>query len=95
VWTTETPEPQPVSSTLERGPVSLSVAPANKGDRQWQHFLLSFGRYHKDVRDEDIVSEITENDHAECLRTWPREALRLAREKLNKFEEQLNEEEED
>ncbi len=81
-WTDKTPEPAPLPhSCMKSGDLNpdleLTVRPASN-ERQWQYFLLSFG-YH------------TNRPHEECLEKWPREALELARKKLNEFEAQLSE----
>lgn len=55
--------------------VRLSVLSHPDG-RQWQHVLFSFGRH-------------AASDHEACLARWPQEALRLAREQLDRFEAQL------
>lgn len=79
MWRTETPEPQPEQSVISCGHIQLSVGQAHDSPQRWEYFSLSFGRF-------------SNEPHKECLKTWPREALRLARENLDQFEEQLDEE---
>lgn len=76
-WKTTSPKPPLPCSVLDIAPVHLSVNSPDDGKRQWQHLCISFGKY-------------SEDDHGECLKTWPREALRLAREKLDRFESTLD-----
>lgn len=74
-WELQQPKPAPEPSmVVEIGNIRLAVTP--KTGECWQHFLMSFGEYAADSTDD-------------CMATWPREALRLAREALDKFESQL------
>lgn len=60
-------------STIECGPMRLSVHLATVRPEQWQHFALSFGSH-------------SEASHEECLENWPREAIARARKVLDDFE---------
>ena len=72
-WTQEEPTPREQTILLRREDILLSVDGA---DRHWQHFMLSFG----------VFSEATTE---ECKATWPREAIAVARRKLDEFEEAI------
>ena len=78
MWQTETPKPLPAASILDAGTVRLTINAKDLDGWQWQHFILSFGRD-------------SEQAHSECLATWPRDALRIARENLDAFEKTLEE----
>ena len=71
-------KPRPViRSEIQVGNVVLSVSTQADTDKRWQFFCFSFGKY----------SGAT---HAECLSSWPREALRLARAELDALESKIN-----
>ena len=73
-WESKTPEPH---CELDHGALRLQVSPAqHRGDEQWQHCSISFGRF----------SNVTMED---CCQTWPREAIAEARRILNEFESTL------
>ena len=78
-WEFRQPEPNPISSILEFGPIRLSIAPAEKDPRRlWQHLMLTVGQH-------------TTAEPLECMREWPREAISRARRALDEFEAKLNE----
>lgn len=79
MWKTRAPEPQPESSVLECENVRLSVGEARNDPRKWKYFSMSFGVH-------------TNQPQSDCLKTWPREALQLARQELDRFEARLDEE---
>ena len=80
MWKTEHPQPTtPLRSVIDTGPIRLSIDQNPDKPKQWQHFCLSFGRH-------------SEDSHNELMSNWPREALRIAREKLTEFEARLDEE---
>ena len=79
-WKTETPEPRTPRSTMDYGGVTLSISPANdhaNPGELWQWASLSLGKH--------VVAE-----PSDCLSTWPREAVRMLREAIDKFEEELD-----
>ena len=74
MWKSAPPRPHVAHSEIRSGPVSLSViALADTDPRQWQFLSLTFGRH-------------STAPHTECLETWPREALALARQALDECE---------
>jgi len=78
-WETDTPERTITErSTLNCGPVRLSVKMYEGDPRTWQHFLLSF-------------AEPSEGSPELRRMEWPREALRMARAELDAFEASLEE----
>ena len=77
-WTDESTMNWSHESTTNKGPFQLSVGPGS--GRRWQHFTFSFGRH-------------SEAAHEECLKTWPREAIALARKELDDLETLLGENE--
>ena len=80
MWKTAPPPvPSPTPhSEFRRHPIGLSVRQAIDSPDQWSFFELALG----------MSSSKT---HAECLKTWPREALALARQALDEFEQYLKE----
>lgn len=69
---------RPVILTAEWnvGDIRLSINPLDD-HRRSQHFGLTFCQF-------------TEADTNSCLETWPREAIALARKKLDEFESRLD-----
>jgi len=74
--TAKQPDPPP-RWEITSGPIKLSVRHSANVDKTWQWLSLDFG-YH------------SENSMAECMQTWPREAIAKARAKLDEFEEFLD-----
>ncbi len=79
-WKHPDPDPPGLESEAKYGNVRLLVR--EDSQRQWQSVILCFGRF-------------SEQTHEECLESWPREALKLARTALDEFEAQLPEADED
>lgn len=75
MWQVKRPDPQPIQSIMDTGKIRLTIEEMTT--KRWQHFSLSLGAF-------------TEEPHEICLKTWPREAIRLAREELNRFEARLD-----
>jgi hypothetical protein len=73
MWNTTTSKPLR-TSVSDDGCIRLSLEETK--DHVWQFMLIAFG-------------ETSDKLHAECLTTWPREAIRIAREKLDAFEASL------
>lgn len=69
--------------TLGSGKVEANITTPEPqdGDKCWQYFTVSFGAFGKPNQPIE-----------ECLRDWPREAIRLARAELDRFEAQLERE---
>lgn len=79
-WKQEQPDPRPgPESKLDLGDISLSVNP-RVDDEQFQWLCMSFGRN-------------SELPHEECVKNWPREALKLARVVLDRLEAKIEAEE--
>ena len=82
-WTREIPKPKPTKpvAKLISGEVELKISPSSiDGSAElWQWFYISFGEHSSETMDE-------------CCKTWPREAIRLAREQLDAFEAALDSE---
>jgi hypothetical protein len=78
-WKTIQPTPPAATSILEIEDFRLCVKESLSIKKRWQHFVLSFGF-------------LSDNEHAKCVETWPTEAIRIAREKLDRLEQRLNEE---
>lgn len=80
MWTKEIPKPTPTKpeASAECDKIHLKVQPAYGTDdgRLWQWFDCSFGVHSTASLDA-------------CCEIWPREAIRLAREQLDKLEAQL------
>ena len=64
------------NSTLEMGPVRMSIQPGARPAEWWQFFIMDFGSHSNASREE-------------CLKTWPREAIARARKALDEFENLL------
>ena len=80
-WVREEPQVRPVErSVLRHGTaatIAVNTASADTADpRQWQYFDLSFGIF-------------SEESHAQCLETWPLASIRMARDKLEQLEAEL------
>ena len=70
-------KPIPGKSTVNSDCIGLSISPSqNAPGGQYQHLLMSFGVH-------------SERSHEECLESWPREVLKLARKALDDFEAKL------
>jgi hypothetical protein len=79
-WKSRQPTLQPIRSTWETDDgIHLSVSYEADQGQWWQYCALTFGAH-------------THQCHDSCLEKWPTEAIRIAREKLDKFEQKLNEE---
>jgi hypothetical protein len=81
MWKTAPPPIQPLGPVSEArsGPVGMSIRTVQRADgdlQRFQYLSISLGRH-------------TTAPHAECLKTWPREALTIARQALDDFEEFL------
>ena len=75
-WDIEIPEPQPKErSTIRCGPIMLSVS-SHDVDTIWQFISLSLGTF-------------SSASQRECEKSWPVEAIALAREALDEFESKL------
>lgn len=77
-WKLDEPTPTP-RLRASHGPLSISVGLASNG-QTWQYVELVDGRH-------------SPKSPEQCRETWPREAIALARQALDKFEETLNAEE--
>ena len=78
-WETQEPELKPPVCVMDRGPIRLTVSDAYRDPlRRWQHLHLHVGQ-HTTMHADD------------CLRSWPREALAMARLALDEFEAKLEE----
>lgn len=75
MWKTDKPV-ESTPSKLSRGPITLTVD--DSGDQQYQSMILHFG-------------VLSQQSREECLASWPREAIRLAREHLDRFEARMQE----
>lgn len=75
----QTQAPQAPEAKITIGPCYLSVCESS-GDpgRQWQWFTLSFG-------------EFSEAPLSECLETWPKRAIQLARQAVRELDRRLQE----
>lgn len=76
-WEEITPKTPVRSARLAAGSIQLNIEQKPNGEN-WQYFQLSFGRNAK-------------ADHDACREAWPREALEIARGRLDEFERQLGE----
>ena len=78
-WETEEPTPQVPRIKLDHGPLTLSITPGNhhNPNELWQWVSVSLGKH-------------TTASRLSCRGTWPREAIALVREALDKFEEELD-----
>lgn len=77
-WKTTQPVAPPRESVLESGHIRLSVRKDEAdSERTWQYMIMSFGEHRK-------------ASHIECLGTWPREAIALARAELDRLEATLD-----
>ena len=79
-WINETAPQPPRQSSIEHGALRLSVSPhaTDPSREQWQWCIMSFGSHSK-------------ASHEECLESWPREAIALARKELDELETFLTE----
>ena len=75
-WKTETPPEPHTKSVLTCGELRLAIWKDADDEQTYQHAHLSVGQF-------------SDASHEECLKTWPREAIRLIREQLNKLEAEL------
>ena len=76
-WETRKTIPAPDESVIESGPIRVAVSPAyNNHSLRWQYFTVTLGHH-------------SGASHAECLQTWPREAIAKARAALDEFEAEL------
>ncbi len=78
-WKHPKPEPPLPEAEIKFGDLCLRVVPNNTSTR-WQSLLMTFGKF-------------SDQTHEECLKSWPREALRLAKKALFDFEAALEAEE--
>lgn len=76
MWHTEPPEPVAPRSVLWCGAIRLSIGPSQTSPALWQYLAMSFGAHTN--RSADVSKE-----------AWPREAIRMAREELDRLEEKL------
>ena len=76
-WKHETPEPPRPRATLHTGDVSISVSEDVQSGKRWQYLTMSFGKF-------------SEEGFEDCQASWPKLALTLAREQLDKFEATLD-----
>ena len=67
------PDQPPPRLEFQHGPVQLSVGPAATSDHLWLSISLTLGKHSGAPREE-------------CLRTWPTEAITLARQALKDLE---------
>ena len=74
MWKTEPPQPKYDRAVFDDGDIHLAIMTHN--GEQAQHISVSVCRFSDQSREK-------------CMETWPREAIRLARQKLNAFEAQL------
>ncbi len=58
------------------GSADLSVKERSDGDRQWQLLTLTVG-------------EFTEAPFEECIETWPRRAVQVARQAISELDRRL------
>jgi hypothetical protein len=82
-WETEQITQPPVRKSITHGPIMLSVSANDSSHGAWWKYLsMTFGKF-------------SDQSLAQCLDAWPREAIALAREALDKLEATLREERQD
>ncbi len=74
-WKYPEPNPPLPEAKIRFGDVHLTVKPSDNAT-QWLGMSLCCGRF-------------SDSSHEECLESWPREVLKLARKALDDFEAKL------
>ncbi len=76
-WTEPTPRVNVEARTAQLGDLHLSVRAQTDGERVYQSLMIHAGRF-------------SHRTTAACMAAWPREAIALARETLDKIESELD-----